>query len=348
MSGNRHHFIPQFLQKKFICTERKKGSITHVYRKNGSHFSANVVNTSVENKFYTSETLDADENITKEENKILSILRKEEPDSAEMAIVIAHFEIRTKNLRVMFASTIDSLLKSAYKKILNDQYLKELIKKLFQNNPNIIDNEFNKIQGRNQIPKQLEKKLIKEVKLGKSKSIELFVESYIKVAQDKFSNYSLEIEKSIKNGHIKILQDSFSLKKRTARYKRLTYTLHHIEDSSMILGDSVVVFKVHSKGEVTWKQFTDRDDEILCIAIPIASNKIIIGLNEDTVKYKPDIPEIKLALSKCSLEQFISSKKTNENIELAKHIGTMSPPLTQKEIDTIVIEGFENAVLKRE
>ncbi len=53
MSGKRHHFIPQFLQRGFASQSTNKDTYTWVYRKGEiNSFNANIKNIGLEGYFY--------------------------------------------------------------------------------------------------------------------------------------------------------------------------------------------------------------------------------------------------------------------------------------------------------
>src|SRR5205814_10074769 len=52
MAGVRQHIIPQFLLKGFASRTTSKAAFTWVYRKRAPPFETNIINVTVEGKFY--------------------------------------------------------------------------------------------------------------------------------------------------------------------------------------------------------------------------------------------------------------------------------------------------------
>lgn len=75
MSGKRQHFIPQFLQRGFICEKKDNQFYTWVFRKENKPFKANIEKIGIEKSFYTADNDYAlDNSITDIEGQFASMV----------------------------------------------------------------------------------------------------------------------------------------------------------------------------------------------------------------------------------------------------------------------------------
>ena len=338
MAGKRQHYIPQFLQRGF--TIEKNGAKTWVTRVDRKPYQSNIQNVGVEGYFYTKEDdVLVDEIITEEEIAISSMINDlkkckhgEIIYSKEVAKLIVHFEIRTRNLRVNFSQAFQNIteviadtvknqnifLKYLRKKISTDAFLiEEQIKELpisssqrnmwitiFQKNPDLIINN---------IPEYILSNLACQI--TQQISIEI-------------------INKIAKDGHLKALKDTISPERKVITFSKLSFKIIKTEES-LILGDSIVIF-VNSLDR--FKPFYEKNDIIKSIILPLDERTCIIGSNISNQSYS--IHEIREMISSCSLEFFIS---TDEKIafQYGKNIGKHAKFLT-KEQAYDMIDGILN------
>ena len=147
MSGTRQHFIPKFILKGFSSKFHNSNYFTWVYKKELEPYEANLVNVAVQKKFYSLNNSYIDDLITKEEGNYSNLVKDlrlltnnfeitENPEILNISALIAHLEIRTRNIRL-------ALLK------VSDLFLNEIIN--FLNNPknknkfisNLLEKEIN-------------------------------------------------------------------------------------------------------------------------------------------------------------------------------------------------------------
>ena len=77
MAGNRHHYIPRFLQKGFSSKKRKKEVYTFVFTKDKKPYEPNLINVGLETDFYGNpHESTADDKITTEEDKYVGFIEK--------------------------------------------------------------------------------------------------------------------------------------------------------------------------------------------------------------------------------------------------------------------------------
>src|SRR4051794_7106191 len=118
MAGKRQHIIPRFLQAGFASSKDGDDVFTWVYRVGQVPFECNTLNVGVEREFYTigADTA-ADDAITDAEgpfSQLVNALREAPPQRVshpQIAGLFAHFEIRTRHLRLAFSSATDYLLR---------------------------------------------------------------------------------------------------------------------------------------------------------------------------------------------------------------------------------------------
>lgn|GEM_PF-6006611 len=102
-------------------------------------------------------------------------------------------------------------------------------------------------------------------------------------------------------------------------------------ESSLLLGDSMVVF--HVRGERNFKPFLEKDDDLVAAILPIAGDALLVGAAEP---YVPDVDLITCELVRCSLELFVASGESECNAKLSSRIGENAHILPDEDVREIV------------
>lgn len=337
MSGKRHHFIPQFLQRGFASYNTNKDYYTWVYRKGDINpFNSNIKNIGLEGYFYSEDKeTTLDDIITDAEieyglfvNELRKADRNSKIDKLKAAKLIAHLEIRTKNLRDSFRNA-GTLLLDGMTNFLEDQdNCERFVKKQVATEAGkMIDDELEK---RN-VPRTLFPifrhqfaPLIKE----KIPEMTEYMRDMLRYISQ---NIPSLFEKSAKSGHIKALLNNHVPPIKISVYEKLNYQVVTTDDFKIPLGDSGVIFKID--GEPVYKPYFEVDNKLIAVILPISSTKLLIG---SAKKYSLNISEIPYAIASCSLDYFITSEKSPANQNLVKHISENAKLVTESEIENIL------------
>ena len=141
------------------------------------------------------------------------------------------------------------------------------------------------------------------------------------------------IKSSAKSGHIKALQQMIAPSIKIDIYERLVYRVVNTQDIEVPLGDTMLVFQM--EGDRPFKPFTDKNDQIQAVYLPLSSNCVLVGSINDTF---PDISFLPTVIAQCSLEYFISMTNKTENSILQSRIGELAYILSQEQIKDLVDE----------
>lgn len=238
MSGKKQHIIPQFLQRKFS----KNSKQLFVYKKGGM-YTVNIKDNYSENKYYSEENGELDNNITVDEQKYSDFLNRLlqqnvnqlYPLEIEFNQFLIHFFFRNKFIYDNIESSAEKLIKEYL-----IEYKRQAIS-YFKKNKTI----FNKKRITYEVYyKKLHKLLIKIEKQ--------FLQDIKDTGRKLFHNLSINIDKILfSNNHF-------------------SYTI--IEKKDLILSD--ITFLVYSENESSYIPFID--NKISHILFPISHNKLLI------------------------------------------------------------------------
>lgn len=347
MAGKRHHFVPQFLQRGFASHNSSKDYYTWVYRRGDLNpFNTNIKNVGLEGYFYSEDKESTlDDIITDAETEYAIFVDRlrindgfKKIDNKKAAHLIAHLEIRTKNIRDSLKNTGTLLLEEMTNFLQDELNCKNFVKKQVASETlRLVEEEFKK---RN-IPKTL-------FPIYKPKIARLINEKTPEMTTNMqgmmmyiSQNLTKLMEQSAKNGHIKALLNSHTPPTKVSLYEKLSYNVIDSGDIDIPLGDSCVVFNVED--EECFKPFCDKENKLLAVVLPISSSKLLIGSTKD---YSIDICKVSEAIVACSLDYFISRENRPENIKLAEHIAELAKIVSDEEIEDILSNFLEE--LQRE
>lgn len=142
-----------------------------------------------------------------------------------------------------------------------------------------------------------------------------------------------KMSEAAKTGHIRALKKGASPEVRMQRYKDLMYEVVEVQESSLILGDSAVLF--HVEGPKPFKAFIDKDDGLNAVILPLTSRRLLVGVREGFSVSEHIWPE---AIARCSLEYFIANENSYAYRLLQGLIGEDAAPLTKAELEDIISE----------
>lgn len=340
MSGKRQHFIPRFLQEGFASHKAGDAVFTWVHRKNGSPFNTNIINVGVEGLFYTQEqdTL-ADDLITKAEGP-LSVLVEELRNSTPGDIsdtrvpeLIAHLEFRTRHVRQSVMQTGGYLVSRIIDFVADQDFFIHYLERKFQNDPSLLRESLSKEFHQQGLPQSMLEPMMKMA----MPLIPIFMaqlKPMLPVMAAELRKVLLEkLPEAVKSGHIKALKQTTQPELKIQRYKELAYAILSVEDCSLILGDSAVLFNV--AGPKPYKVLLEKDDTLKGIFLPLSPHTLLVGAYGGC---SPSVPDLRQALARCSLEYFIAHETSDENNLLREQIGKEAHPLTKEQMEEIIVE----------
>lgn len=340
MSGKRQHFIPRFLQEGFASHKAEDAVFTWVYRKDRPPFNTNIINVGVEGLFYTEEedTL-ADDLITKAEGP-LSVLVQELRNStpgdisdARVPELIAHLESRTRHVRQSVMQTGGYLISRMLDFVGDQDFFVHYLERKFHNDPSLLRESFSKELLQQGLPQSMLEPMMKIANplipffMAQLKPmLPIMAAGLRKVVIEKVPEW-------VKSGHIRALKETAPPELKIQRYKELAYYILTVEDDSLILGDSAVLFKV--EGPKPNKVLLEKDDTLRCIFLPLSPHTLLVGACDDTA---PVVSQLRQALARCSLEYFIAHKPSDENNLLREQIAEEAYPLTKEQMEELIAE----------
>lgn len=338
MSGRRHHYIPQFLQRGFASHSSNKDSYTWVYRKGDINpFNSNIKNIGMEGDFYSEEKETAlDDTITDAETEyglFVDDLRKADDkvkvNKFKAAKLLAHLEVRTKNLRINYRNAGTYVVTEMAKFLENSDNCERFVSNQVKIHAvKMIEDELTK-QG---IPRTLFPIFRTQFAPLVQEKIPEMVESMKGMLQYLIGNLPETFNKSAKSGHIKALLNSHTPPIKVSVYEKLNFQIITTGDPKIPLGDSAVIFNV--EGEREFKPFFEIDNKLLAVILPISSTKLLLG---SKIGHSVDIAKIPEAIASCSLEYFIASEESSENDNLLKCISNNTSILSKSDMDEILM-----------
>lgn len=341
MSGKRQHFIPRFLQKGFASHVKEDEVYTWVFRKDATPFNTNIKNVGVEGNFYSaSDGNQADDNLTEAEDgfsKLVAELFENQDasnlDTGAIAEMIAHLEVRTRHIRQNVSNFSAIIFEEMVRFCRDEHAFNRYIQNKVEKDPSFLGAPLEQEFKKNDIPISLIPiflqanmpqilQMLPQVLPNIRNSALLFLQTVIPL-----------MEESLKRGHIEALNRGLSPAAKAEAYSELEYQLIRTEENSLPLGDSILVF--HIEGDSPYKSFYEKDESLIGIYLPLSSNTVLAGLK---TKSEPIISELPKAISKCSLEYFISSAKNDLTDSLHSQIGMFANILSTVQIELILDE----------
>lgn len=345
MSGKRHHFIPQFLQRGFATQRKNKDFYTWVYKKGDLNpFNANIKNVGIEGYFYSEDkepTLD--DIITDAETEYALFVEElrnndgtQDIDKLRAANLIAHLEGRTKNLRDSFRNAGTLMLSELTSYFQDPANCQKFVDKYVEEEANKVIDEL--LQNNKAIPKHLypfyRPKFMDSLNAKRTELAEGVATAMRHVAE----NFPTHLEKAARSGHINALLKNPAPPIKASAFKKLEYKVVTTGDLSIPLGDSAVIF--HIESDAAYKPYYEVDKKLLAVILPISSSQILVG---STKNYRLNIDDISEAVASCSLDYFISDQSHPTNEAMAKLISTKARILSSSEIEDIMSDLVANS-----
>lgn len=363
MSGKNQHFIPQFLQRGFAnCSMTNKSSISKgfdksvksskkkeaqvwVFDKGKKPYQTNIRNKGAERFFYGSEDSLVDKMITDVEakyavvaNQLREITSSSALDNPLIAELVVHLFVRTKHFRTSVERLgkigLD-LIQGFFQDPLD---FENFLFSHFQQNPNILQQEFNQILSEYTPDQQ---RIIKiEIQRNPSLLDNLLRNSIAEmnsihpILMDSFESVKHDVQDMSKNAHIQSLSESIAPKKRVEKLRNLSWFLNVQAPGSYILSDSGAIY---CTSNAQYKPLISADEDIQDVFLPISSQHLLIGSIDPIIK-EPDIEAINQLSAAISKDFFIASQNTQREVTYAQQIDTKCSLISEEELAIIEAE----------
>ncbi|MBI4382300.1 MAG: DUF4238 domain-containing protein [candidate division NC10 bacterium] len=340
MATKRQHFIPRFLQEGFASHTRGGAALTWVHRKGGPPFNSNIINVGVEGFFYTEgDDTQADDLITDAEDLFSTLVRNLRTSTpaavsdSQLPRLISHLEVRTRHVRQSFLRAGDFLVSRLLDFMADEHAFTAYLERKLWNDPSIFRESLSKELAKQGLPQALLQPLINLSAPLLPAFIAQLRPNLPKLAEALRSTLPKALKDGAKSGHIRVLKEAISPETRIQRYESLTYSVVEASDGPLILGDSVVLFRI--EGPRPYKAFLDKDDALTAVFLPLSSTRALIGTHEGASVLPPDLRQ---ALARCALEYFIAAERSDANDLLKEEIGEDAALLSRAELEEIITE----------
>ncbi|WP_223527284.1 DUF4238 domain-containing protein [Pseudomonas sp. BF-B-26] len=347
MSGVRQHFIPRFLQKGFRIPGNGKIVRCWVYEQSKSPRSANIQDVGLERHFYAIDNEpDLDDKITDEERDVYApLVENLRAGNLTEALVeripglLAHLEIRSRHVRQNMQSMVDECASGILEHLSDPTNLSALAKDHFKPGSLIFD----KALADQGISQQQLQALLAMDESVLDQIFKPLVDIFAAQMPAQLDRFKSSIPGLIRSSHVRMLNESVSPAARTQRFTALHYSVQKFEPGDLPLGDSVVLF--HVGGERTFKPFMDKDDELLHVMLPLASDKYLLGATDVSQTSPPK--NLPLEIARCSMKYFICAHQNDRAADLQAQIGSNASWLSAREMNSILNEVLSEFMSKR-
>ena len=333
MSGDRQHFLPRFLQRGF--TTHPGSERTWLYRKGQEPREVGIGDIGMERQFYTeSGDSSVDHAITEAEatefSSIVARARESIGDFVDSGIprLIAHFEVRSRNLREGAVEVLERMWAGISYKIQEPGVLEAMLARRL---------ELQRSRTLADIKKELRSKGLPESKAPQmlrhlKRALPIVARSPEVTQMAALLRILLPatFKEGAKLGQINALRRSIAPEIRVEVYRRLKFTVEEVTDANMILGDSAVIFLVETN---TYKPFLDKNDVVQALFLPVSSSRVVVGSRE---RFTFSSNELQHHVARCSYDFFVAAANSDTNRQLMAAIRSEALPLSDEAIDELV------------
>ena len=333
MSGKRQHTIPRFVIKGFASPSGDRNRfICRVFRRDAEPYKANIINVGVQGHFYSHNSIpDVDSNITRMESNFAKLFNqiKHGKQSALsnplLPKMLVHFELRTRCLRDTLLHTTGILLNKCIEYLSKESNRKAWMKQFMRSNSEALRNMIAAELRASGWPSELVEPMRMLIHrfgpgaIDQRATTETFVrwESGL----DEF------IRERIKLRHLQSLDNPATQEEEAEKYAKLSYAILPTTELPMILGDSIVLFRV--SGQPCYKNHLTSSDDLTAIYLPLNSNNVLVGALQ-----KPRVLPYNLReeIARCSREFFVAAEITDSLRALQPCIGTDANMVSDGEV----------------
>ena len=339
MSGVRQHFIPKFLQKGFRSPSNGKIVRCWVYEQNKPARSANIQDVGLERHFYAIDSEpDLDVQITNEEQIYAPLIESLRAGDLSGAVVeripqlLAHLETRSRHFRQNMQSMVEGCATGVFGYLSDPANLRVLVKNHFKPGSPTFERA---LAERGVSPQQVQALLSTDESLL-DQMIEPLVAIFATQMPVLLERIKPSIPSLVRNSHVRVLSESVSPAARAHRFSALHYSVQEFAPGDLPLGDSVVLFQV--RGERSFKPFMDKDDELVHVVLPLASDRYLLGATNTSLS--SPLQNLPLEIAKCSMGYFICAHQSGRAADLQVQIGSNASWLSTREMSALLGEVF--------
>lgn len=340
MAGKQQHFIPQFLQKGFSSRSSKTEHYVWVYRKGVKPFNPNTKGIGQERYFYSNATdTQIDDAITDHEDNFATFCdqMRHAPNNIDdlnqkASRLLAHIEVRSKNIRESFISTSQIAFDAIFEIITDPLRVQRFIENRLKKDPlNFFDEHIPK-QGVRPIQRLMAAKRMRLDFLGSGKLTEgaELMATFLATKREEMPEL---ISGGIRAGQIGVLKESVVPPKRVKLFKKLEYEIASLPN--LYLGDSMLILLVEENGRRVFKTVMSENEKCLAVFLPLDVNTALIG-RAPNIEIDPE--RFIEMISSCSCDFFIADKRDKQLQQESELIGKNNNLLSDKVIDEIVTD----------
>ena len=340
MAGSRQHFIPKFLQEGFTSHSKGDSAYVWVFRSNRAPYNTNVINSGVEAKFYTqNDDSSVDEAITVAEAEFATLIQnlRSFPDGvvsdSRIPELIAHLEVRTRNLRQGFLESGSYMVSRILDFIGSQDAFVAFIEKRIRDDPDLLRDSCRAQSAKLGFAPESFDHMMPYLETLLPQVLHQQLKPLLpKLAEQLRSSVPQMLREGAKSGHLKALKESLFPERKVEIYRGLTYRVCDFPTPDLILGDCAVLFKT-TCGH--YRPFAENDGKLSAIFLPLSPNRALIAQVEQSTTV--DFHAMRLQSARCSLEYFVSHTDSEANKVLAHEIGLDAHPLTKDQIEEILV-----------
>ena len=334
MSGKRQHTIPQFILRGFATSSDGKSSfVCRVFQRNTEPYKANIMKVGVQSYFYTQGDIpNVDANITQMESdfaKLLDQIKRGKQSALSNPLLpkmLAHFEMRTRCLRETLSQTTKALLDKSSEYLSEENNCKAWIKQFMRSNSEALRNMIAARMHASGWPRGLEEPMRMLIHHFGPSTIDQ--RPTAETLADWTSGLDDSIREKIKFRHMLMLSDPAVQEEAAKKYENLSYSILPVIDLPMILGDSIVLFRVDSRP--CYKSHLTPDDNLLAVYLPLDSRNVLVGALEEPRVLPHNLRE---AIARCSQEFFVAAEITDPLKMLQPCIATEANVISDREVE---------------
>jgi hypothetical protein len=343
MSGKRHHFVPQFIQRGFASHYSGDDAFVWVYRSDRPPFNTNVKNVGVEGDFYSDGVSnEVDDAITAAETdlaRLVAALRASSDDDAlpsdEIAHLVAHLEVRSRHLRQNFEFIGGVAIQQVLDFLADEERFGAFALRQMERDNSVFLEAIEQDLRQRGLPTELAPMVLKLSKPLLPALMPGVAADFVALASKLRDQVPAMVETAARNGQLRSLKSALAPPDREERYASLSYRTITLTQSHIPLGDSMVVF--HLDGEREYRSFTQVDDRILAVILPLSPTRLLLG---HEAQYDLDEKGLPLTIAACSLEHYIAAERSEHLESLVPRLGTTARVFTQAEIEGLMVGAF--------
>ncbi|MEQ9247549.1 MAG: hypothetical protein RLO21_16340, partial [Nitratireductor sp.] len=334
MAGINQHHIPQSLQRGFLFNV--KAEQTNVHRRDGNTFPASIKNVAVQRYFYSrlsedgSKTLD--DQITDYENRLNELLVRLRSVPIDGAVdvrvaaeAIAHLTPRCANVRRIFGSSMEQLLRATAEVFSDEDSLMRMLG-LAEPEPNptwnghivpILDEEpqIKIILESLCFPKSLLDRMIfvaaKEHFVGSFDAKTWGITAGFATLLDR-------LDEMVRDSHNKTLSQGLIPELRKTSLEALEWHIRAAPPEGAILPDCVAL-GLDEEGEQFLPYMMTGTNAVFAVVMPITSEKLLVGVRPG--RETPNLADFNRDAAACSDELFIAASQARLFDELRANMG---------------------------